>query len=430
MRVWWFPPYVTIIYSLVDCNSFYASCEQIFRPDLRNKPVVVLSNNDGCIVARSKEAKALNIPDLQAYFKIKPLLQQYNVHVFSSNYELYGDVSHRIVEVLHTFAPSLEVYSIDECFLSLHGMPLDFYQYGLNIKQAVWKQIKMPVSVGTANTKTLAKLANHIAKKSRRLNGSCVIENPDDWLKVFRKLPVQCIWGVGAKIAIKLAQLHIHSVQDLKQANPQQLGKDFNINLARTIHELNNLPCLTLASQQPPKKQIYSSRSFGKKVYSLQELQQAISQYATTATEKLRKQHSLVKTLHISIETSRFDNNAYRKSQTVQLPYPTNDTRLVIRAAQKAVAQLYKQGLPYAKASMGLIELIDEKNIQQSLFEHQQTQTAKKLMQTIDNINARNLSPLTFASSGIDPLWKMQRQLKSPAYTTRFKDFPVINIER
>lgn len=421
--------YATTMFSLVDCNSFYASCEQIFRPDLRNKPVVVLSNNDGCIVARSKEAKALSIPDLQAYFQIKQILQQHNVHVFSSNYELYGDISHRIVEILQTFAPALEVYSIDECFLSLHGMSLDFYDYGLIIKKALWQQTKMPVSVGTAKTKTLAKLANHIAKKSRRLNGSCFIECPDDWIRVFHKLPVKTIWGVGSRIAIKLNALGIHSVQDLKQANAKQLGEYFNVNMARTIYELNNIPCLTLELQPPPKKQIYSSRSFGKKVYALPELQQAISHYATTAMQKLRQQQAFVKTIMITIETSRFHHLAYRNNQVIQLPYPTNDTRLIIDAAKHAVARMYKAQLPYAKVGIGLIELIDEHHLQPSLFNQQQTSTATTLMHTIDKINARGLPPLTFASSGIDPLWKMQRQLKSPSYTTRFHDFPVINTE-
>jgi DNA polymerase V len=215
--------------ALVDCNACYASCEQIYRPDLRGKPIVVLSNNDGCVVTRNKEAKALNIPDLEPYFKIKHLLQQHQVHVFSSNYELYGDTSQRIMSMLEGYGNAIEVYSIDEAFLDVDGFT-DLYAHGQLIKQACWKEQRMPVCVGIAPTKTLAKLANHIAKKSVKLNGVCVIENITEWHKLFSKLPVNKVWGVGSRIAKRLADCHILTVEDLRQQNPKELRADFGGN--------------------------------------------------------------------------------------------------------------------------------------------------------------------------------------------------------
>lgn len=390
--------------------------------------MVVLSNNDGCIVARSKEAKALQIPDLQAYFKLKPFLDQQGVHVFSSNYELYADISSRVVDVLGDYAPDLEVYSIDESFLLLDGLQSDYYQYGLDIKNAIWRNVRMPVCVGIAPTKTLSKLANHIAKKSNKLNGSCVIDKIDRWHEVFKKLPVSKVWGVGRRLSKRLAADGIYSVYDLKKANQHMIDTQYSINLARTVCELNGERCLALESQPPAKKQIYSTRSFGQKVYCLQGLNQAVSQHVTTAMEKLRKQHGLVKTIQVFIETSRFSNTPIHRSYVIKLPSATNDTSIVICAVKKTVGLMYLPNQPYAKAGVGLLEVIPEQHSQLSLLHQGQTAKSALLMDVIDSINQSGVGRVSFASSGIDPFWKMQRQFKSPAYTTRLDELVCVKL--
>lgn len=413
------------MYALIDCNSFFASCEQIFRPDLRDQPVVVLSNNDGCIVARSKEAKALAIPDLQAYFKIRKHLDQQGVHVFSSNYELYGDISRRVVDILHEFAADVEVYSIDESFLQLDGLQQDYYAYGQRIKNTLWRDVRMPVCAGFGKTKTLAKLANHIAKKSVKLQGVCVLDDLAAWQAVFRKLPAGKVWGIGSRLEKKLALLGVHTVQDLMTASPSQLRKHFSVHLERTIRELNGERCIADEWQPVSKKQIYSTRSFGAKVHTLAALQQAVSQYTTRAAVKLRKQQSLVKTLHVFIETSRFDTHPYKNSLTIALDYPTNDTGMIIGAAKRGIKSIYREGFRYAKAGVGLIELLDATPLQCHLFDKEQSQKSANLMRVIDQLNKQK-PQVFFAGSGINPFWQMQRKKRSPAYTTRLQDIPVV----
>ncbi|MFW2422314.1 MAG: Y-family DNA polymerase [Porticoccaceae bacterium] len=413
------------MYALVDCNSFFASCEQIFRPELRHQPVVVLSNNDGCIVARSKEAKALDIPDLQPYFKVKSLLERHKVKVFSSNYELYGDISRRVVTVLREYAPALEVYSIDESFLLLDGCQFNWPEYGREIKETLWRDVRMPVCVGFAETKTLAKLANHIAKKSQKLQGVCVLDKLERWRTVFEKLPVNKVWGVGSRLSRRLAELGIHSVYDLQSADAKRIRRHFGVNLERTVAELNGVRCMNLDSQPQNKKQIYATRSFGQRVESQQGLEQAVSLYASRAAVKLRKQQSLVKTLLVFIQSSRFDADSYYNSATCQLPFASNDSGQIISAAKRLVAQLYKPGFAYAKAGVGLIELVDEAAGQLNFFDSYQSEKSAKLMALVDKLNS-NGPQLFFASSGVNPSWQMQRRLKSPAYTTRLSDLPVV----
>ena len=415
------------MYALVDANSFYASCEQVFRPELRDQPVVVLSNNDGCIVARSRAAKALKIPDLQPYFKIKSLLAKHQVHVFSSNYELYADLSSRVVAVLEEFAPQLEVYSIDESFLCLDGLSVDWRAYGLQIKQRLWRDVRMPVCVGMGQTKTLAKLANHIAKKSAKLEGVCILHAVDDWHAVFKKLPVEKIWGVGRRLAKRLNRLDIYSVYDLKVANAKHIRRQFGVMLERTVAELNGERCISVDTQPINKKQIYSTRSFGQKVQQLSDLQQAISQYASTAAVKLRKQNSVVKTIVVFIQTSRFVDNAYSNTVTIALPYSTNDSCTIIAAAKQGVARLYRPGLAYAKAGIGLVEIDDATAIQLNFFNQYQSAKSLRLMAVVDQLNHQQ-QQIFFASSGIDPFWRMQRQMKSPSYTTSLEQIPVIKI--
>ena len=416
------------MYALVDCNSFFASCEQVFRPDLRNKPVVVLSNNDGCIVARSKEAKALNIPDLVPYFKVKPLLEKYGVHVFSSNYELYGDLSNRVMKVLEYFSPDIEVYSIDEAFLSLSGFKKNLPCYGHEIKTRVFQHTGISVGVGIAQTKTLAKLASHIAKKSMKCRSVCVIECIEQWYKVFSKIPVSKVWGIGNRIAKRLSDSRIFTVYDLMQQDSSLMKKRYNVNVARTIDELNGVRCYQLEQAPEPKKQIFSTRSFGQKITDCHDLEQSVSQYATRACVKLREQKQLVKTITVFGSSAHFIDQPYSRSVVIQLPMPTNDSRAIISAARYAVrTSIYRTGVRFARAGVGLIELHSELPEQLDAFTPVQSNTSRRLMMVMDEINKKH-SKVFFASQGIDQKWRMNRHLKSPSYTSKWSDLPRIKV--
>ena len=291
------------MFVLVDCNSFYASCERVFRPDLRDKPVVVLSNNDCFVVARSKEAKALGIPDLEPFYKVESILRKNKAAIFSSNYPLYGDLSNRVMLTLSRYSPNIEVYSIDEMFLFLQGFPQDLKLYSQEIKQRVWQDTRIPVSVGVAPSKTLAKLANWAAKKIPQCDGVCVLDRAHKWEWLLKRVPVTTLWGVAQRQAHRLAPLGIHSAWDLACANPKVVRKHSSVCLERTIEELNGHACLQLEEAPPAKKQIYCTRSFGKKATSLQPVLEAVSLYAARAAEKLRKQNHLALTIHVFIQT-------------------------------------------------------------------------------------------------------------------------------
>ncbi|UZE97500.1 Y-family DNA polymerase [Alkalimarinus alittae] len=413
--------------ALVDCNACYASCEQIFRPDLRGKPIVVLSNNDGCIVTRNAQAKALGIPGLVPFFKIKPLLEKHHVHVFSSNYELYGDISARLMGLLATLGDRIEIYSIDEAFLELNGFS-DAISHGQLIKRLAWQHQRMPVCVGIAETKTLAKLANHIAKKSKKLDGVCLISNIDHWENVFKKIAVDKIWGVGSRVAKRLNLLNIHSVHDLKHQPPKFIKNEFGVTLERTVLELNEVRCFDLDTQPPPKQEVFCSRSFSKKVTSKREIRESVASYASRAAVKLRQQNGLTKRIYVTIQTSRFSKQAYSNSCTVSLPYPTNDSRVIIGTAIKASDALFREDYDYARAGVGLLELTHSKHFQNDFFQNDSEQ-AIKLMSTVDQMNKRyGNGCLFFARQGIARDWSMARHFKSPAYTTRISDLPIVKI--
>jgi DNA polymerase V len=415
------------MFALVDCNSFYASCEQIFRPDLRDKPVVVLSNNDGCIVARSKEAKHLGIPDLQAFFKIEPLLRQQNVNIFSSNYPLYGDISHRVMSTLKNFSPHIEVYSIDEMFLQLQGLCGDLKHYGQDIKQRVWRDIRMPVSVGIAPSKTLAKLANHAAKKIAKTNGVCLLDQPEKWQWLQQRLAVTQVWGIGSRLGRRLNKLDIFSAYDLATANPKYLRKLFSVDIERTIEELNGNAAIPLEEQPAARKQIFCSRSFGDKTSSLETLQHAISAYTARACEKLRNQQQLCQVIQVFINTSPYEDNYYSRSQTVVLPYPSDDTRLLNKAAKQALLAIYQDNRRYLKAGVGLLDLQERKHLQQDLFTPRQTPSSDKLMALSDQINRRyGQGTIYWGAEGSRTRWHMRQQYLSPAYTTRWRDLPIV----
>lgn len=416
------------MFGLIDCNSFYASCEQIFRPDLRGKPVVVLSNNDGCIVARSKEAKALGIPDLEPYFKLEPLLKKHGVHVFSSNYALYGDISARVVDTIRQFASDVEVYSCDESFVRpIDGLFGNYQEYGQQIKNAIWKQVRVPVGVGIAQTKTLAKLANRAAKKIPKLNHVCVLEREDQREWLLRKASTKDVWGVGSRISKRLADMGIHSAWDLANSNTKHLRTQFNVTLERTVEELNGVSCLELEEQPLPKKQIYCTRSFGEKQSELEPIKQAIALYASRAGEKLRKQNCLAMNMLVFLQTSPFGENNYSKSATIKLPYPTDDTRVLITYASFAISQLYRKGYQFQKAGVGLIDITDKSNIQVDLFTPAQSVRSDKLMLLIDQVNSSfGRGTLFCAAEGAQKKWGMKQERKSASFTVSWNELPII----
>lgn len=413
---------------IVDCNSCYASCEQIFRPELRNKPVVVLSNNDGFVIARSKEAKALGIGDLQAFFKVEALLRKHKVTIFSSNYPLYGDISNRVMTTLSTFSPSVEVYSIDEMFLDLSGISEPMDSYSQRIKKTIWQHIRMPVCVGVAPSKTLAKLANKAAKNYSHCQGVCVLEKPHQWQWLQKRLPVNKVWGIGSKLAKRLADFDIYTAYDLSRSNTKIMRRHININIERTIEELNGNPCIAFEEQPPAKKQIYCSRSFGEKLTTLAPILQAIATYASRATEKLRKQKCFTTGIHVFLHTSPYEPNHYSNAIAVQLPHPTDDTSLIIDAAQQAIKRMYRSGLRFQKAGIGLIDISPKQHLQFDLFHAGQSKKRDQIMAAMDTINSHyGKGTLHIAAASGPKKWAMRQQFLSPAYTTRWSDLPIIN---
>lgn len=414
------------MFALVDCNSFYASCEQVFRPDLRGKPVVVLSNNDGFVVARSAEAKALGIPDLVPFFKIEGQLKRHGVTVFSSNYALYGDLSRRVVDTLKGFASDVEVYSIDEVFLTPWTPDGDVKQFGHTLKRAVWKNVRIPVGVGMAPTKTLAKLANRAAKKIDALQGVCILERDDQREWLLRKVPTKDIWGVGGRYAKRLAALGIHSGWELACADPKRIRRHFGVTLERTLMELRGVSCLELEEIPSPKKEIYCTRSFGEKAHTLEPILEATALYASRAGEKLRAQQQLATSMYVFLQTSPFDNNPHSNAATIQLPYPTDDSRILVKYAQYAVAKLFKEGFAFLKSGVGLLDLISKEHLQHDLFSNGQPIRSTKLMAVMDKINQEfGRGTVCVAAEGTRKKWRMRQSHKSGRATTAWDELPI-----
>ncbi|MCW8931203.1 MAG: Y-family DNA polymerase [Gammaproteobacteria bacterium] len=425
------------MFCLVDCNSFYASCEQVFRPDLRNKPVVVLSNNDCFIVARSAQAKAMGIGDLQTMFDIKSWMQQQNVTIFSSNYALYGDLSARVMNTLRLFSSRIEIYSIDEMFLYLEEIsspqnsPTQISEsmndYGKHIKKTIFQHTAMPVSVGIAPTKTLAKLANRAAKIIPKCQGVGVLDTSKKWDWVKKRTPVNKIWGISSRFSARLAELNIYTALELANSDPKMIRRYFNVCVERTIEELNGHACLSLEEIPTPKKQIYCSRSFAQKTKQLPPIQDAISLYVARACEKLRAQQSMSASLQILLYTASYESNYYNSHQVIQLPYPSDDTRLISAIARTAVQHLFKPGVAYIKAGVGLLELSDKKHQQLDMFHPGQSTKTDQLMTVIDKINTHyGRNSIYVAAEGVHKKWAMRQAYRSPSYTSQWNELPEI----
>lgn len=423
------------VFALVDCNNFYASCEKLFNPKLKNRPVVVLSNNDGCVVARSAEVKALGIPMGVPWFKIREEAKRYGIVAFSSNYELYADMSNRCVEILSGFTPNLEVYSIDESFLELSGFKRKGYQeYGAEIRQRVADWLGLAVCVGIGPTKTLAKLANHCAKKGLAgQDGVCDFTrmSASDLAALFAKIEVGEVWGVGRKITARLEEMGIHTVLQLHDADPETIRNRFSVVLERTVRELRGVSCLDLEEVVPEKQQIMSSRSFGQLVYELDELEEAVASYISRAAEKLRAQDSLAGALQVYIRTNIFKPEApqYQRAVTVPLPEATADSRVLTQWGLRVLRRIYRQGFGYHKAGITLMNILPRANQQFSLFVPSSTANARneKLMGVLDSINERyGRGSLRLAAEGVEKAWQMRRGNLSQGYTTDWSGIPVV----
>ena len=415
--------------ALVDCNNFYVSCERIFRPDLNKVPVVVLSNNDGCVVSRSNEAKALGVRMGQPWFECKALAEQHGILALSSNYALYADMSNRVMQILCDYAPRSEVYSIDECFVDLTGMPR-LREVSYAMRERVGRWTGMPVCVGIGPTKTLSKLANHVAKKHPRSKGvfnyNALTEAQKT--KLLTQLPVSEVWGVGRKLTQRLAAHGIATVQDLRVAHTPTLRAEFGVVIEKTQRELQEVACIDFQQEVPDKQQIISSRSFGNAVTELPVLKDALSLFVANACAKLRKQNSQAALIQVFLQTNRFrkDQPRYMPCLAVPLPRPTHDTLEVNRWAAALCERMYKPDYAYKKAGIVLSEISPVTHHQADWIEPEMLSN-DKLMQVLDGLNQRyGRGAVTVSTQGAYKEWQMRQERKSPNYTTCWEDVPVV----
>ncbi|TVO63588.1 Y-family DNA polymerase [Denitromonas ohlonensis] len=423
-------------FALVDVNNFYVSCERVFQPELATTPLVVLSNNDGCAVARSNEVKSLGVRMGVPWFKMKDLAQQHGIRAFSSNYTLYGDMSNRVALVLQDFSPEIEIYSIDEAFLRIETV-VQLYGGALAMGQQIRQRVKrwtgLPVCVGVAPTKTLAKLANHMAKKRPEFDGVCdlhALSRPER-LSYMADIDVGEVWGVGPRLAPRLKAIGIRSVLDLRNASPKTLRTHFGVVMERVCSELRGISCLELEQVAPSKQQIMSSRSFGRSVEALDELREAVASYVATAAEKLRQQGSVCAAVHVFVQCNAFrpeepQNNA---GTTVALISPSDDTIALTAAALRGLKAIYRPGFRYKKAGV-MLTLLSDKRVQQgALFDapaHQARSAA--LMSAMDEVNRLfGSGMLRSGASGTRRRWSMRAENRSPRFTTRWDELPIVS---
>ena len=415
-------------FALVDCNSFYASCERIFRPDIKKKPVVVLSNNDGCVVALSKEAKQLGIKMCEPWFKIEKLFLKKGGVAFSSNYELYADVSSRVMQTLEYLSPKVEVYSIDEAFLDLSGLQ-EYEKFGYQCKETIDRWIGVPVCVGIGPTKTLAKVANYGAKHYPATNGVVDLTNKNRREKLMALMPVREVWGVGSRINRKLNSLGIETALELAKIDTKLIKRKFSSVLERTVMELQGYPCIALEQQPKTKKQIVVSRTFSRKVNDLDSINEAVSDYASRACEKLRREDQYCKMVSVFMRTNYFrkQDRQYHGFKSCKLFAPTNDTRDILNATRNLTKQIFKADINFIKAGVMLSDFYDEGIYQGDLFRSADRRiNSKELMTTIDMINNSGIGRVAFASQGIKKTWSMRRQLRSPRYLTNWEEIPIV----
>jgi DNA polymerase V len=435
------------VIALVDCNNFYASCERVFRPELEGVPIVVLSNNDGCVIARSNEAKALGIEMGEPAFKRLDFYEQNRVKIFSSNYTLYGDLSRRVMQTLETIIPEIEVYSIDESFLDLATYKSqDFNALAIEARRRVKQWVGIPVSVGIAPTKTLAKLANRICKKEAIPTGVLVLDSPDLIRTALEKTQVKDLWGIGRKYALKLNAFGIFTAQQLADTSDAMIRKHFTVVGLRLAHELRGIPVHGMEYETPPKQNICTSRSFGNQIESLAQIEEATANYAAMCAEKMRKQKSACSAVQVFLETNPFNEKQayYARSVTVRLATPTNSTPELIKTVLMALQGLYKAGLKYKKSGVIVLDLVPETQVQTALFDTIDREKEKTVMQVLDRVKHRfGKHALKIAAQGTTTfnkdqteeerkknkaIWRLKRQFLSPDYTTQWDQLLKVTI--
>lgn len=417
------------MFALVDANSFYCSAEQVFRPDWRGKPVIVLSNNDGCVVATNRQAKEAGIEKFKPYFQVKALCEKKGVITLSSNYELYADLSARMMQVIGRFAPEQHIYSIDESFLSFErSYPAIscLNEHGRKLRRAVWRECRLPVCVGFGPTLTLAKIANHAAKKIKGYQGVCVLTKQDEYQSVLAQLSTRDVWGIGRKIEQRLKLMGITTALQLANYPPALIRKEFNVEVERTVRELNGQVCKTWDESRADKKQIYSTRSAGQRITDLESLQQALCKHANIASQKVRQQKSLCKVMTCFANSSPFDDKPIARRAVHRFAYPTSDVTQITQVASFLAEQLFCEGVRFYKIGVGLIDLIDGRHEQSDLFNPAPNNL--KLMEVYDTLNHRyGTDTLFLGAKGIQHKWSMRRDMLTPQYTTQWKDLPQIN---
>lgn len=421
------------MFALADCNNFFASCERVFRPDLQGNPVIVLSNNDGCAIARSNEAKALGIKMGAPFFKIRDIVRRHNVAVFSGNMALYGDMSQRVRWVLEEFAPGIEVYSIDEAFLDLRGMKnIDFDAYAKRISAQCWKMTSIPVSVGIAPTKTLAKIASKLCKQYPKLRGGCYMHRPQDIEKVLRKFPIEDVWGIGRRTAPKLKARGVNTAYEFTQMPEGVVRMMLGIGGVRTWKELRGIPCLEFEDGFEAKQSICVSRSFSSEIYEVKELQEQIANFASAMASKLRKQQSVTSEMVVFAYTNRFREDVPQIHANTLVPFitPTAEERIIIAQAVSAAKTLFKQGFGYKKAGVIATKIVSEKHVMHSLFEDREAvEREHKITSALDAINAAfGKGTIKLAVQGSGEI-KSSSENQSPHYTTRWSDIPLVTVK-
>ena len=421
------------MFALADCNNFFASCERVFRPDLQGKPVIVLSNNDGCAVARSNEAKALGIKMGAPFFKIKHIVEKNNVAVFSGNMALYGDMSQRVRWVLEEFAPAVEVYSIDEAFLDLRGMDnVDFDAYAKKISSECWRQTSIPVSVGIAPTKTLAKIASKLCKQYPKLRGGCYMHRPQDIEKVLRKFPIEDVWGIGRKSCAKLLSMGVKTAWDYTQLPENAVRKLLALPGVRTWRELRGEPCIEFEDGFEAKQSICVSRSFAKEITDAEELAEQIANFASSMAEKLRQQRSVACEMAVFAYTNRFKDNEPQTygNSLVHFEQPSNNQRTIVASAVAAAHELYKKGYGYKKAGVVATHIMQESEVVHSLFEDSQAaEREHRITSALDSINCTfGRGTVKLAAQGSGRI-KSSSEKQSPHYTTLWSDIPKVSVK-
>lgn len=417
-----------IMFALIDCNNFYASCERLFRPDLQNKPIVVLSNNDGCVIARSNEAKALGIAMGEPFFKIKALCKQNKISVFSSNYTFYGDMSYRVMSIIESVGESVEIYSIDEAFIDLSHLPQPLHDaFCHDLQKRILKETGIPTSIGIGQTKTLSKIANHLAKKVLKTP----VVNVSHQLTWLNTIDIGDVWGIGRQWRTKLMQKGIYTAADLANTSPKHIRDLFNVTLMRTTMELQGIPCTGLEGHEK-KKSIVSSRSFGSLQTEYAHLAEAISSHCARAYEKMRQQQLLTQHISVFVQSNRFreDLLQYRNAIDFKLVHATDDLRYLTRVAKFCLKKIYKKGVHYQKVGLLLSQLIDNNVHQMDLFNQPTPHALEKtadLMAVLDKINQKfGRHTLYLAAEGQQQSWSMKQRMKSPNYTTQWHDLPKV----